>query len=146
MEIKKLKSSEIADFKALIDVLLRVFESPDEMPDDQYLKELLSNRDFMAFVVKINDKVVGGLTVYVLPRYVGSQPIAYIYDVGMDPDFQRKGFGQALLREVCQFCKINGFEYAYVEAESDDTEAVNFYRKTGANHELKAIHFTYLFK
>jgi hypothetical protein len=65
MEIKKLKSSEIADFKSLIDILLRVFESPDEMPDDQYLKGLLSNRDFMAFVVKLNDQVIGGLTVYV---------------------------------------------------------------------------------
>jgi aminoglycoside 3-N-acetyltransferase I len=99
----------------------------------------------MAFVVKVNNKVVGGLTIYVLHGYYGTKPIAYIYDVGIAPEFQGKGFGKALIAQVCDFCKTNGFEDAYVEAERDDIGAVNFYRKTKFSNEINAIHFTYSF-
>jgi aminoglycoside 3-N-acetyltransferase I len=145
MEIKKLDSNETSDFRRLIEIFNEVFENPDEIPSDGHLNTLLSNRDFMVFVVKVNNTVVGGLTIYVLHRYYGTKPMAYIYDVGMAPDFQGKGLGKALITEVCDFCRKNGFEDAYVEAESDDIDAVNFYRKTKFSLEMNAIHFTYSF-
>jgi aminoglycoside 3-N-acetyltransferase I len=40
---------------------------------------------------------------------------------------------------------MSGFEDAYVEAESNDIDAVNFYRKTKYSSEMNAIHFTYIF-
>lgn len=73
----------------------------------------------MVFVVRLNNRVVGGLTVYVLHRYFNTKPIAYIYDVGIKPEFQGQGLGKDLMAEVCKFCKENGFEDAYVEAEGD---------------------------
>jgi aminoglycoside 3-N-acetyltransferase I len=143
MEIKKLDLKETSDFRTLIEIFKEVFENKDEVPNDQHLSTLLSNRDFMAFVVKVNNKVVGGLTIYVLHRYYSEKPIAYIYDVGIAPNLQRQGLGKALMTEVCKFCKANGFEEAYVEAESDDIDAVNYYRRTKFTNEMKAIHFTY---
>jgi len=71
--------------------------------------------------------------------------VAYLYDVGISPEFQGQGLGKALMAAVCQYCRENGFEDAYVEAESDDTAAVNFYRKTKSSREMNAIHFTYTF-
>jgi aminoglycoside 3-N-acetyltransferase I len=59
--------------------------------------------------------------------------------------YQGKGFGKALMAEVCLFCKQNNFEDAYVEAESDDIDAVNFYRRTKFTTEMNATHFTYSF-
>jgi aminoglycoside 3-N-acetyltransferase I len=143
MGIKQLSHEETGDFKQLIDIFKTVFEVDSEMPDDQHLSALLANPYFLAFVVKINDAVVGGLTIYILNRYFSAKPIAYIYDVGIAPDHQGKGLGQALLAEVCRFCQVNGFEEAYVEAEDDDIDAVNFYRKTKFSDELVARHFTY---
>ena len=90
-----------------------------------------------------NNEVVGGLTIYVLHRYFGTKPIAYIYDVGVSPEFQGQGLGKALIAEVCNFCKKNDFDDAHVEAESDDIDAVSFYRKTKFSSEMTAIHFTY---
>lgn len=113
------------------------------MADDEQLKKLLFNPDFWVFVITINDQVVGGLTIYVLHRYYNTRPIAYIYDVGVSPHFQGKGLGKVLIAEVCNFCRHNHFEEAYVEAESDDIDAVSFYRKTKFSSELNAIHFTY---
>lgn len=145
MEIKRLEKHEISDFRNLIEIFKDVFENDEQIPDNDLLGNLLSNSDFMVFVVKLNDKVVGGLTIYVLHRYYGVKPIAYIYDVGISPNHQRQGLGKALIAEVCKICKENGFEDAYVEAESDDIEAVNFYRNTKFSSEMNAIHFTYTF-
>lgn len=143
MEIKKLNSGSLANFKSLIEIFKDVFENDEPFANDEQLGKLLTNPDFFVFVVLLNNEVVGGLTIYVLHRYYDTKPIAYIYDVGISPDFQGQGLGKALIAEVCNFCKQNGFEDAYVEAESDDIDAVSFYRKTKFSSEMNAIHFTY---
>ena len=145
IEIKKLNSDNLDEFKSLIEIFKEVFENVEPIADDEQLGKLLSNPDFFVFVVISDSKVIGGLTIYVLHRYFGTKPIAYIYDVGVSPDFQGQGLGKALIAEVCNFCKQNDFEDAYVEAESDDIDAVEFYRKTKFSSEMNAIHFTYDF-
>jgi aminoglycoside 3-N-acetyltransferase I len=145
MQIKKLEKSEISDFKALIEIFKEVFENDEKILEREQLGDLLSKPDFMVFVVTLDGNVIGGLTIYVLHRYYASKPLAYIYDVGISPMYQGKGFGKALMAEVCLFCKQNNFEDAYVEAESDDIDAVNFYRRTKFTTEMNATHFTYSF-
>ncbi|MFN5309176.1 MAG: GNAT family N-acetyltransferase [Candidatus Kapaibacterium sp.] len=145
MQIKKLEKSEISDFKALIEIYKEVFENYEKILEREQLGDLLSKPDFMVFVVTLDGNVIGGLTIYVLHRYYASKPLAYIYDVGISPMYQGKGFGKALMAEVCLFCKQNNFEDAYVEAESDDIDAVNFYRRTKFTTEMNATHFTYSF-
>jgi aminoglycoside 3-N-acetyltransferase I len=143
MEIIKLSSDNLPEFKSLIEIFKEVFENNVPIANDKQLDKLLSNPDFFVFVVLSNSKVVGGLTAYVLHRYYGTKPIAYIYDVGVSPDYQGQGLGKALIAEICNFCKQNSFDDAYVEAESDDIDAVEFYRKTKFSSEMNAIHFTY---
>jgi aminoglycoside 3-N-acetyltransferase I len=145
MQIKKLEKSEISDFKALIEIFKEVFENDEKILEREQLGDLLSKPDFMVFVVTLDGNVIGGLTIYVLHRYYASKPLAYIYDVGISPMYQGKGFGKALMAEVCLFCKQNNFEDAYVEAECDDIDAVNFYRSTKFSTEINATHFTYSF-
>jgi aminoglycoside 3-N-acetyltransferase I len=145
MEIKKLNSNDVSSFIQLVEIFKEVFENDEVIASKQQLKKLLSNPDFLVFVVTLNNKVIGGLTIYVLQRYYHSKPIAYIYDVGIDSNYQGKGFGKALIEGVCDFCKKNGFEDAYLEAESIDIDAVNFYRKTRFSSEINATHFTYTF-
>lgn len=145
MEIKKLNKNETSDFRNLVEIFKNVFEHEEQISNNEHLETLLSNPDFMVFVVRQNNKVIGGLTIYILHRYYGKKPVAYMYDVGIAPEFQGQGLGKALIAEVCKYCEDNGFEDAYVEAESDDIDAVNFYRKTKFSSEMKAIHFTYTF-
>jgi aminoglycoside 3-N-acetyltransferase I len=145
MEIKKLEKNKTSEFRNLIEIFKDVFENDRQTLDIDYLSRLLSKNDFIVFVVKVENKVVGGLTIYVLHSYYSTKPIAYIYDIGITKRFQGQGLGKALITEVCKFCKANGFEDAYVEAESDDIDAVSFYRKTKISNEMNAIHFTYAF-
>jgi aminoglycoside 3-N-acetyltransferase I len=145
MGIKQLHQTETTDFKNLIAIFKTVFENDAAIPGNDHLSRLLANPDFIVFVVRVNGQVVGGLTIYILHQYYSEKPLAYIYDVGIAPEFQGKGLGKALIEAVCNFCKTNGFDDAYVEAEEDDTDAVNFYRKTRFSSEMAARHFTYSF-
>jgi aminoglycoside 3-N-acetyltransferase I len=66
MEIKKLNSYSLANFKSLIEIFKNVFENDEPIANDEHLGKLLTNPDFFAFVVLLNNEVVGGLTIYVL--------------------------------------------------------------------------------
>ena len=43
----------------------------------------LSGTNFFTFVAKYDNKVIGGLNVYILNRYYSIKPIAYIYDIAV---------------------------------------------------------------
>lgn len=143
MEVKKLNVTDVSDFRSLVEIFKIAFENEEEIADSIQLAKLLSNPDFLVFVVKKNNIIVGGLTIYLLHSYYHSKPVAYIYDVAISPAFQGQGLGKKLISKVCKYCATHGFEDAYVEAESDDIAAVNFYRKTNYSSEIAAIHFTY---
>jgi len=146
MHVRKLEKSDISNFAKLVGIFEEVFQNDETIATAEQLEKLLSNPDFLVFVATINNEVIGGLTIYVLHSYYNSKPIAYIYDVGIDPNFQGKGYGKVLIAEVCNFCRQNGFDEAFVEAESDDVDAVAFYRKTKFSNEMNATHFTYSFR
>lgn len=145
MIVKKLNPDGLSQFKSLLDIFQEVFEVDRVKPADDYLATLLTDPNFMVYVVMEDQKVVGGLTVYVLHSYYTPKPVACIYDVGVRPAYQGRGLGKQLLSEVCSYFAQNGFDHAYVEAEADDLEVVRFYRKTNSSTEMNAVHFTYLF-
>ncbi len=145
INIKKLNHNEVSDFRSLVEIFKDVFEMYESTSNNEPLSKLLTNPDFLVFVVKEKQKVIGGLTMYVLNSYYGTKPTAYIYDVGITPEFQGKGLGKLLIAEVCKYCKDSEFEDVYVEAESDDIDAVSFYRKTKYSSEMNVVQFTYFF-
>ncbi len=146
IEIKKVAPDEIDDFSELIHVFESAFEMENfKIPDRNYLSNLLNKDDFMAIAVKFKNKVIGGLTVYILHPYYSSKPIAYIYDVAILDAYQRNGIGKKLIAFLIEYCKEHGFEDAYVQAETNDNNAVRFYQQTSISIELQAIQFTYSF-
>lgn len=146
IQISKLSSVHFKEFGELIKIFEVVFDMDDyKMPEQEHLQWLLDKPDFFSLVAKDNNRVVGGLTVYILHRYYSTKQSAYIYDIGVLPEYQRKGIGRKLIAHLVRYCKENDFEEVYVEAESGDTQAVNFYRQLNFSSELQATHFTHSF-
>lgn len=143
MEIVKLQPDDADAFKSLIGIFRDVFEVQGASPDYAYLQRLLINPDFMVFVVKVDQVIIGGLTIYVLCHYYESRPIAFIYDMGISAAFQGKGYGKALMAYVRKYCLDQGFAELFVEAEADDADAIEFYRKTSPTRELDVVQFSY---
>lgn len=143
MEVVKLELDDVAAFESLISIFKELFEVDGSTPDRSYLNRLLTNPDFMVFVVKLEQQVIGGLTIYTLHHYYETRPIAFIYDVGIAPSFQGKGYGKALMAHVYKHCLKQGFAELFVEAEADDTDAIEFYRRTGPSREMNSVQFSY---
>jgi aminoglycoside 3-N-acetyltransferase I len=146
IDILKLSPNDIEDFSKLISVFEKAFEWDDfSFPNISHLQKVMDNPYFLAFVAKADQKLVGGLTAHILHRYDSEKPAAYIYDIAILTEFQRKGIGKSLIATLNDYCKKEGFSEVFVQAETDDSQAVNFYRTTSINSELKATHFTYSF-
>jgi ribosomal protein S18 acetylase RimI-like enzyme len=143
IEIKKLNSKDLGQFKALIFLFENVFEMKDlVIPDDEHLMNLLNDKNFFVFVAISENNVVGGLTSYTLEQYYSKRPLVYIYDLAVKTEFQRRGIGKLLIFAIKDYCMQMGMEEMFVQADEADYHALEFYRGTEGNPE-KVVHFNY---
>ncbi len=143
-EILKLTHNDLDNFSVLINVFEEVFEWQDfSVPQRPHLQRVLQNPNFIVFVAITDNKIVGGLTAYVLGRYDSEKPSAYIYDLAVVKNQQRNGIGRLLISKLNEYCEKNGFSEVFVQAETEDIEAVKFYKATQISSELDVKHFTY---
>ncbi len=143
IKIKKLEGQDIDEFVRLIELFEEVFEMENfAMPHRVYLREVLSKEGFIALVALAGERVVGGLTAYVLEQYYSEKPLAYIYDLAVEAARQRRGIGKQLIAAFQQYCQEQGFEEIFVQADQEDAHAIDFYRSAGAM-EKEVRHFYY---
>lgn len=142
--IQLLDTEDIGDFIKLILVFEEVFEMQNFiLPDKTYLQNLLIQPNFKTWVAKVENQILGGLTVYILKQYYSQRPLAYIYDLAVKTKFQRKGIASKLIETVKKYCKEQNFEEVFVQADRIDDYALQFYRSTGITEEEDVIHFYY---
>lgn len=95
-EIKVLTPDDIDRFQELVSVFEIVFEMENfGKPKRTHLQKLLDKESFFAIIALHDNKVVAGLTVYVLDQYYSGKPLAYLYDLAVLTEFQRKGIGKS---------------------------------------------------
>jgi aminoglycoside 3-N-acetyltransferase I len=144
VSIEKLSSRKLDEFIELIRVFEDVFEMKNfNLPAAAHLQSLLDNPGFLVFVAKFRDKVIGGLTVYILDQYYSGKPLAYIYDLAVSVAHQRQGIGKKLILYLTEYCRKNGFEEVFVQADKIDDYAIDFYRTTRPTNEEQVVHFYY---
>ena len=110
---------QMVDVKAVFDLEKKIFGSADI----DSIEKTLENDNLNYFVLTENEKVVGfleGLTI---------APEAEIYDVAIDEDFQRKGFGSLLLNEFVSYSRKLNCETIFLEVNNINTKAIGLYKK-----------------
>lgn len=139
IEIRRLSKQDIDDFSALISVFSTVFELENfSFPTREHLQRMITNPNFIVLVAKTESKVVGGLTSHILDSYESEKPSTYVSDLAVSTQLQGKGIGKRLMQTLIHYCNKSGFKEIFVQAESDDTQALNFYRATPISGELQA--------
>ena len=103
---------------------------------------LLDDNRFIAIVALAAKEVVGGLTAYELPKYYSDSSEIFLYDLAVQPEYQRMGIGKGLLQSLKEYCFKNGIKEFFVMAHEEDAHAVEFYRATGGKSE-KVVNFIY---
>jgi len=145
VSIKKLEQRDLDKFIALIRLFEDVFEMKHfTMPHTEHLEKLLARNDFYVFVAFTENRIIAGLTAYILEQYYSEKALAYIFDLAVARSWQRQGIGKKLIQAIKHYCSERGFEEVFVQADRIDDHAVEFYRSTRPSEEEDVIHFYYL--
>lgn len=142
--VQILGANDLEAFKQLLAVFEQTFAIENfTMPGDAHLQNVLAKEHFFAVVAQAENKIVGGLTCYVLVQYYSEKPLSYIYDLAVLEAYQRKGIGQKLIAATNEYCRLKGFEEVFVQADKVDEHALAFYRATKPTPEEQVVHFSY---
>ncbi len=144
-KIHRLEVGDLKKMQSLVALLNEVFEEYHSVGSDKQLEKLLSNPDFHAIVAIEDDIIVGGVTVYEMARYYSDKSELYIYDIAVKTELQNKGIGKKLLDFLKAYGRENNIETIFVEALSDEDQAVKFYESTFGKRE-KVDHFNFEIK
>jgi aminoglycoside 3-N-acetyltransferase I len=133
MEIQRLGPGDEACARAMFATMAAVFGEGhgDQQLSDDYVRRLLSRRDFWAVVALENGSVIGGITAHALPMTRDESTELFIYDLAVRADRQRMGVGRALVGELLALAAAAGIQVSFVPADDEDSEAIQFYRACG---------------
>ncbi|HZG86688.1 GNAT family N-acetyltransferase [Paenibacillus sp.] len=129
---KKLQTGDELIFSELVLLFNKEFESPNtDYVNNDNIARLLSSPFFVCIVAIQGDEVIGGLTGYELDMYDRKGSTLYLYDIAVGTNYQRKGIGSSLIRELVKYCKSNEIRDIFVQADAIDQHAVEFYKNLG---------------
>ena len=98
------------------------------------ISTFLSNKQNIALVAKLDNKIIGFIYGYSLTSLDGIAPKFFIYSVDVHPDYQNKGYGSRFIKYVIDWAKNNGFCESFVLTEKDNTRACRVYEKAGMTY------------
>jgi ribosomal-protein-alanine N-acetyltransferase len=117
-----LRVMRFEDLDNVVDIENRVFPNP--WPRYFFEKDLES-RNAVAFVVEEKGKIVG----YSLGMCVDVE--LHISNIAVATDFQRRGLGSKMLREMERVAVERGCGYAYLEVRTTNVPAITMYKNKG---------------
>jgi ribosomal protein S18 acetylase RimI-like enzyme len=98
---------------------------------NKYFTDLLNNSDSICLVAEVNQKIVGYIAAG--PKEIGSRNSKYIEidNMGVNSEYRSSGIGSQLIEKCSQLAKEKGFQKFYVNAYSQNTKAIDFYKRNG---------------
>jgi aminoglycoside 3-N-acetyltransferase I len=143
LQIIRLNINDVALAEKLLLLFQEVFQTESAAPPgESYLTKLLADPGFIACVALHEHEIVGGVTAYELPMIHAERSELFIYDLAVQPSFQRKGVATHLLTTLKEYCRQKRIGQLFVAANEEDAHAINFYLRSGGKSE-KVLHFTF---
>ena len=114
--------------------IIKVFKTVYLQDEDwarQAIEQLLDLQNYTILVAELNDTVVGFIDYYVLPSIWEKWDEATINYLFVHKNYQGRGIGAALLKEVIKQTDKMGIGELHVGTEKDNTRALQLYKKHG---------------
>jgi Acetyltransferases len=141
--VQQISADELPLMHSLLDCFGEAFDEGDtygdRRPDDNYLRNLLNERTFIALVAVENAQVIGGLAAYELKKFEQPRSEIYIYDLAVAEEHRRRGVATTLIRHLQKIAAERGAWVVFVQADYEDEPAVRLYSKLGIREEV--LHF-----
>ena len=129
--VRRLESGDINLARQTFAAMADGFEDAWAPLSDGYLADLLARPDLLVLAALDSDRVVGGLTAFVLPMVRAEAREVFIYDLAVAPADQRRGAGTALMAHLRTLARTMGAANSFVPADVEDTHALRFYERQG---------------
>ncbi|MEZ4906387.1 MAG: GNAT family N-acetyltransferase [Saprospiraceae bacterium] len=141
MEYLTIRKGEKSDYPAILELIkeLALFEKAphkvtntiDQMNDEDYL--------FNTFVAEDENGKILGMALFFFAYYTWVGKSLYLDDIVVSEKFRGQGIGTKLLTKVMEFAKVNNCKRVRWQVLDWNSDAIEFYRKWGANLDSEWI-------
>lgn len=143
-KIEVLDFGPIENFLELNSVFEKVFGTErKKKPDMRHARFLFGGENFIVIAARVGDKIVGGLSIFLIDQYVVDSPSAYIHDLAVLEEYRGNGIGKKLMAFTVKYCSKLKFKDVFVLVEKENTDALAFFRSTLPKVEKEVIQFSY---
>jgi len=143
ISVRALGSGDAPLMRSLLSTFGEAFRDLDTytaaQPGTEYLERLLGGDTFIAIAAVEEDRVVGGVAAYVLPKFEQERSEIYIYDLAVAETHRKQGVATAMIRELQRIGRLRGAYVIFVQADHGDEPAIALYTKLGAREDV--MHF-----
>ncbi len=124
--IEILKKDDIKQYKELID---NCFESSNDI---EIYNKYQENLNYNIFVKKINNKIVGSVTVYKIDLFTFSfQPALELFNVCVLKEHRKNNIAKELFEYIKVYAKDNGYKSIYLTCLDNAVNAHKLYESIG---------------
>jgi ribosomal protein S18 acetylase RimI-like enzyme len=111
----------------------------DDPVDATAVADYLADPRHHLLIATIDDTAAGFVTGIELLHPDKERPEMFIYELGVDERFRRRGVAAALLRRLLEICAERGCREMFVLTDEDNVAAMATYRKAGGKREPDSV-------
>jgi len=138
MEIKEVKG--IPDYSEIIDLINAEWPSEFDENDDAKIKEMLKSHNENTDTVKYlldNKNIVGFYRYSLWPRDNEKTKTVHIFDIAINPNYQRQGLGSLLMKDIIDDCKKKGMDKLLSRSFKSNQASIGLHKAFGFSLHLE---------
>ena len=141
MEIEQLSEKNL---KNLIDLVLELW--PGCEFDEEFIsyQDIINSENEVCFLAQENSTYVAFIHLSIRTNYVegaNDLPIAYIEAIYVNPNNQRLGFGNLLMKTAENWAKQKGYKQLGSDTEIYNSKSIDFHKKLGFEEANRVVCF-----
>lgn len=140
MIIEKLKKSDLASYKELID---DAFDGSNDL--ELYSKYDENSPSYEIIVLKEKDEIVASITMYKLDLFTFSfQPAIELFNVAVKKSYRRQNLGKIMMNYVIDYAKENGYKTINLTCLESEVGVHSYYESVGFKKAASRKYSMYL--
>ena len=113
-----------------------LFDDPVDAPA---VRAFLADPRHHLLIASVDGEPAGFVTAIELLHPDKKRPEMFIYELGVDDRFRRRGVATALLERLVEICGERGCREMFVLTDEDNVGAMASYRKAGGSREPDSV-------
>lgn len=139
--MKIIEVKGIPDFSQIIDLINAEWPMEYGKADDaEKIRKMLESHNLETDTTKYlieEEKIIGFYRYSLWPREEPSTKTAHSYDISVSPDFQKKGLGTLLMKDMIEDCRKKGLEKLLSRSFKTNQASIKLHEATGFSLHLE---------